>query len=301
MFLAFPAKDELMSMDAFADRFVPTADGLTIYLRDYAPLEPSGGLPILCLHGLTRNSRDFEIIAPRLAALGRRVLVMDVRGRGRSDRDPEPMRYGVPTYVGDVAATLHHLQIDKAVFLGTSMGGLMTMVFAAMNPGRVAAAILNDVGPELNPVAVARISDYLGKTNPVDTWEEARAVTRANNEAAFPGRDDAFWDAFARRCWTEQDGQIALDYDPSIAIPFAQPQGPAPADLKPVFQAAFGAIPTLLIRGALSDLILPEHVAAMRGLKPDLAFVEVADVGHAPMLDEPEAMAAIVEFLATAP
>ena len=301
MFLAFPAKDELMSMDAFADRFVPTADGLTIYLRDYAPLEPSGGLPILCLHGLTRNSRDFEIIAPRLAALGRRVLVMDVRGRGRSDRDPEPMRYGVPTYVGDVAAALTHLQIDKAVFLGTSMGGLMTMVFAAMNPGRVAAAILNDVGPELNPVAVARISDYLGKTNPVDTWEEARAVTRANNEAAFPGRDDAFWDAFARRCWTEQDGQIALDYDPSIAIPFAQPQGPAPADLKPVFQAAFGAIPTLLIRGALSDLILPEHVAAMRGLKPDLAFVEVADVGHAPMLDEPEAMAAIVEFLARSP
>jgi len=301
VFLAFPAKDELMSMDAFADRFVPTADGLTIYLRDYAPLEPSGGLPILCLHGLTRNSRDFEIIAPRLAALGRRVLVMDVRGRGRSDRDPEPMRYGVPTYVGDVAAALNHLQVDRAVFLGTSMGGLMTMVFAAMNPGRVAAAILNDVGPELNPVAVARIGAYVGKTAPVDTWDEARAVTRANNEAAFPGRDDVFWDAFARRCWTEQDGQIALDYDSSIAIPFAQPQGPAPADLKPVFQAAFGAIPTLLIRGALSDLILPEHVAAMRGLKPDLAFVEVPTVGHAPMLDEPEAMAAIVEFLARAP
>jgi pimeloyl-ACP methyl ester carboxylesterase len=250
---------------------------------------------------LTRNSRDFEVIAPRLAALGRRVLVMDVRGRGRSDRDPEPMRYGVPTYVGDVVAALNHLGIEKAVFLGTSMGGLITMVFAAMSPGRVAAAILNDVGPELNPIAVARIGAYVGKTNPVDAWDEARAVTRANNEAAFPGRDDAFWDGFARRCWHEEDGKIALSYDPLIAIPFAQPQGPAPADLKPVFQAAFGAIPTLLIRGALSDLILPEHVAAMRGLKPDLAFVEVANVGHAPMLDEPEAMEAIVSFLATAP
>jgi pimeloyl-ACP methyl ester carboxylesterase len=290
-----------MLQDSFADRFVPTADGLTIYLRDYAPLEPSGGLPVLCLHGLTRNSRDFEVIAPRLAALGRRVLVMDVRGRGRSDRDPEPMRYGVPTYVGDVVAALNHLGIEKAVFLGTSMGGLITMVFAAMSPGRVAAAILNDVGPELNPIAVARIGAYVGKTNPVDAWDEARAVTRANNEAAFPGRDDAFWDGFARRCWHEEDGKIALSYDPLIAIPFAQPQGPAPADLKPVFQAAFGAIPTLLIRGALSDLILPEHVAAMRGLKPDLAFVEVANVGHAPMLDEPEAMEAIVSFLATAP
>jgi pimeloyl-ACP methyl ester carboxylesterase len=290
-----------MLQDSFADRFVPTADGLTIYLRDYAPLEPSGGLPVLCLHGLTRNSWDFEVIAPRLAALGRRVLVMDVRGRGRSDRDPEPMRYGVPTYVGDVVAALNHLGIEKAVFLGTSMGGLITMVFAAMSPGRVAAAILNDVGPELNPIAVARIGAYVGKTNPVDAWDEARAVTRANNEAAFPGRDDAFWDGFARRCWHEEDGKIALSYDPLIAIPFAQPQGPAPADLKPVFQAAFGAIPTLLIRGALSDLILPEHVAAMRGLKPDLAFVEVANVGHAPMLDEPEAMEAIVSFLATAP
>ncbi|MBU6405609.1 MAG: alpha/beta hydrolase [Alphaproteobacteria bacterium] len=290
-----------MIQDAFADRFVPTADGLTIYLRDYAPLEPSSGLPMLCLHGLTRNSRDFEIIAPRLAALGRRVLVMDVRGRGRSDRDPEPMRYGVPTYVGDVMAALDYLQIDRAVFLGTSMGGLITMVFAAMTPGRVAAAILNDVGPELNPVAVARIGAYVGKTNPVESWDEALGITRANNEAAFPGRDDAFWDAFARRCWHEDNGKIALSYDPLIAIPFSQPQGPAPADLKPLFQAAFGAIPTLLIRGALSDLISPEHVATMQALKPDLAFREIAGVGHAPMLEEPEAMAAIIEFLAQAP
>ena len=256
---------------------------------------------MLCLHGLTRNSRDFEVIAPRLAALGRRVLVMDVRGRGRSDRDPEPMRYGVPTYVQDVVGALDHLGVDKAVFVGTSMGGLITMVLGAMQPGRVAAAVLNDVGPELNPIAIARIASYLGKTNPVHTWDEARDIIRMLNEAAFPDRDEAFWDAFARRCWKEQDGVIALDYDPLIAVPFGLPQGPAPADLKPVFQAAFGQIPTLLVRGALSDLILPEHVAAMRGLKPDLAFAEVPNVGHAPMLDEPEAMAALVDFLARCP
>jgi pimeloyl-ACP methyl ester carboxylesterase len=291
-----------MNLDAFADRYVPTQDGLTLYLRDYAPWEPSGGMPILCLHGLTRNSKDFETVAPRLAALGRRVLALDVRGRGRSDYDPDPMRYAIPTYVQDVMTVLDKLGLEKAVFVGTSMGGLITMVLGALQPGRIAAAVLNDVGPELNPAAIARIAAYVGKTEPVGDWAAAAAATRAIGAAAFPARDDAFWLAFAQRCWKEQpDGRIALDYDPLIAVPFGLPQGPAPADLKPVFQAAFGGVPTLLVRGALSDLILPEHLAAMRELKPDLAVVEVANVGHAPMLDEPESMDALVDFLARVP
>jgi pimeloyl-ACP methyl ester carboxylesterase len=251
---------------------------------------------------LTRNSKDFETVAPRLAALGRRVLALDVRGRGRSDYDPDPMRYAVPTYVQDVLGLLDALGLERAVFVGTSMGGLITMLLGALYPGRIAAAVLNDVGPELNPAAIARISGYIGKTQPVADWAAAAAATKAIGEAAFPNKDDAFWLAFAQRCWKEQpDGRIALDYDPMIAVPFGLPDGPAPPDLKPVFQAALGAVPTLLVRGALSDLILPEHVAAMRALKPDLSVIEVPGVGHAPMLDEPEAMDALVDFLARAP
>jgi pimeloyl-ACP methyl ester carboxylesterase len=212
------------------------------------------------------------------------------------------MRYGVPTYVQDVLAVLDKLGLERAVFLGTSMGGLITMVLGALNPGRIAAAVLNDVGPELNPAAIARIAAYVGKTEPVRDWAAAAAATKAIGETAFPGRDEAFWLAFAQRCWKEQpDGRIALDYDPMIAVPFGLADGPAPPDLKPVFQAAFAEAPTMLVRGALSDLILPEHVATMRGLKPDLNVVEVANVGHAPMLDEPESMDALVDFLARVP
>ncbi len=291
-----------MNLDAFTDRYVPTQDGLTLYLRDYAPWQPSGGLPILCLHGLTRNSKDFETVAPRLAALGRRVLALDVRGRGRSDYAADAMRYMVPTYVQDVLAVLDKLGLDRAVFVGTSMGGLVTMVLGALYPGRVAAAVLNDVAPELNPAAVARIGAYVGKMQPVANWDDAALATKAIGETAFPGRDDAFWLTFAQRCWKQQpDGRIALDYDPMIAAPFALADGPAPPDLKPVFLAAFASIPTLLVRGALSDLVLPEHVAMMRGLKPDLAVVEVPNVGHAPILDEPESMDALVDFLARVP
>lgn len=281
------------------ERFAPTPDGLSLFLRDYAPLEPGMGLPVLCLHGLTRNGRDFEAVAPRMAALGRRVLTLDVRGRGRSDRDPEPLRYNPATYAGDVIAVLDHLQIPKAVFVGTSMGGLITMIVAALAKERVAAAVLNDVGPQLNPAAIARIMDYVGKTAAFPSWDAAAAGVRAINEPAFPGRDHAFWLAFARRTCAEQpDGSVAFDYDPAIAEPFKQPQGAAPADADALFQAGLGPIPTLLVRGALSDLILPEGVAAMRALKPDLDVVEVATVGHAPMLDEPEAWEALLGFLA---
>jgi pimeloyl-ACP methyl ester carboxylesterase len=289
-------------MDTFADRFVQTTDGLNIYLRDYQATQPSSGVPVLCLHGLTRNSKDFAIVAPRIAALGRRVLAMDVRGRGRSDYDPEPMRYGIPTYVQDVQTGLNALGIDQVVILGTSMGGLIAMVLGALAPGRMVAAILNDVGPEINPAAVAKIAAYVGKTEPVNTWAEAVQVMRANYESAAPGMDDAFWLSFAERCFdVRPDGKIALSYDPNIAAPFGMPQGAAPPDLKPVFQAAFGPIPTLLVRGGRSELLLPEHVADMRALKPDLSFVEVPNVGHAPQLDEPAAWDAILSFLAKVP
>ncbi len=291
-----------MSEDFIARR-VAVQDGLFLTVRDYAPVEPDTGLPVICLHGLTRNERDFETLAPRIAALGRRVLVMTMRGRGLSDPDPDPARYNVAAYAGDVAVAMDALDAPSAVFVGTSMGGLITMVLAASQPARVAAAVLNDIGPYLDPQGLARIGGYVGKGGPVASWQEAAAAAKALNGAAFPRRadDDAFWMRFARRAFRETaDGRVAPDYDPMIALAFGEQPTPAP-DLGPVFQAAFSARPTLVVRGAISDLLSEDGLMRMRDLKPDLAIARVPDVGHAPTLEEPEAWDAILDFLARTP
>lgn len=284
----------------FEERIVPTVDGLTLYVRDYAALAPATGLPVVCLHGLTRNSRDFEAIAPRIAACGRRVIVPDMRGRGRSANDPDPAHYVPAVYAQDVLSLLDKLEAPEAVFVGTSMGGLITMVMAMLAPGRIAAAVLNDVGHKLAPQGLERIGSYVGRARPVATWAEAAAAVRAVNGAAFPDRaeDAQFWEIAARRSFrTREDGMLEADYDPHIALAFATPSEAPPADLTPLFQA-LAQRPVLLVRGAISDLLTPDIVAEMQTLKPDLACVEVERVGHAPWLDEPAAWDAMLSFLA---
>lgn len=278
-------------------RFFEVSDGLKLFVRDLPAQGPEIGPPVLCLHGLTRNGRDFEAILPRIAAGGRRALALDVRGRGRSDYDPKPERYQPPTYVGDVLQLLDVFEIPRAAFVGTSMGGLITMILAAMAPQRIERAVLNDIGPKLEPAGLARIAGYVGTGEPVKTWDEAAAKIKAINGAAFPDADDAFFAAMARRTFREKEGAVALDYDPDISAPFRQPGGAAPADLWPLFDA-LKPIPLLVVRGAISDLFSAETVAEMKARKPDMESVEVARVGHAPMLDEPEAWAAISRFLA---
>lgn len=285
---------------AFEERIIATADGLTLYARDYAPLTPVTGLPVICLHGLTRNSRDFEVIAPRIAACGRRVVAPDVRGRGKSANDPDPAHYQPAIYAQDVAALMDKLEIHEAVFIGTSMGGIITMVLAALAPARIAAAVLNDVGLKLSPEGIARIGSYVGRTRPVANWGEAAEAVRAIAGQAYPGRldDGEFWDAFARRTFRQrEDGLLETDYDPHIALAFAAPGDAPPPDMTPLFQA-LAAKPVLCVRGAISDLLSAETVAEMRALKPDLEAVRVENVGHAPMLDEPEAWEAVLGFLA---
>lgn len=280
---------------------VRTADGLGLFVRDLAPEAPAQGdvdlgVPVLCLHGLTRNSRDFDLVAPRIAALGRRVLVMDVRGRGRSDWDPQPARYQPMTYAQDALAALDALGIARAVWLGTSMGGLITMAAAAMAPGRLAGAVLNDIGPVIDPAGLRRIADYVGKGGPQASWADAAAAVQAINGAAFPRADAAFWLTMAQRTYRARaDGRLEADYDPAIAAPM-NPDAPPP-DLQPLF-AALAPIPTLVVRGALSDILSRDGVAAMRALKPDVGVAEVPAVGHAPTLEEPSAWLPIVDFLA---
>ncbi|MEZ6023819.1 MAG: alpha/beta hydrolase [Hyphomonadaceae bacterium] len=284
----------------FEERIVATVDELALYVRDYPPLLPVTGLPVICLHGLTRNSRDFEVIAPRIAALGRRVLAMDVRGRGKSANDPDPAHYVPAVYAQDVVSMMDALEAPRAVFLGTSMGGLITMVLAMTAPERIAASILNDVGHRLNPEGLARIASYVGGGRPVESWAQAEEACRAIAGDVFPSKlDDAlFWARFARRIFRErEDGLIETDYDPHIALAFADASDAPAPDLSPLFQA-LARQPLLSVRGGLSDILTPEIVAEMRALKPDLEAVTVENVGHAPLLDEPEAWDAILDFLA---
>ncbi len=285
-------------MTAYQDRTFVSHDGLTLHARDYAAVGEPGKLPVLCLHGLTRNAADFEDVAPWIAARGRRVVAMDVRGRGLSAYDPQPMNYHPATYAQDVLAGMAALEMPRAVFVGTSMGGLITMVVAAVNGAAVAGAVLNDVGPELAPGAVSRITGYVGVTPPVASWEDAVGYARGLNAVAFPRADDAFWERFARRLFRDDaDGRPVLAYDPAIADIFrVAPTGPGP-DLWPLFSGLVAGRPTLLIRGALSDLVDPEIAGRMRQAAPELDYAEVPEVGHAPLLTEPEAQLALAAFL----
>lgn len=287
----------------YADRRWTSPDGLSLYARDYAPADGPAKLPVIAIHGLTRNSADFDAIAPLIASSGRRVLAIDVRGRGLSDRAPDPMTYQPANYAKDVLALLSATGIERAVFLGTSMGGLITMAMAAIRSKAVAAAIINDVGPEVAKEGLARIAAYAGQPVEVHSWADAAGYVRKNNELAFPDRDDAFWDAFARRCFRiGTEGAPVLDYDPDIAVPIRAAGAKALVpNLWPFFNRLARGRPTLLIRGETSDLLSPEIAAKMQKSAKKMWFAEVPGIGHAPMLDEPEAKAAIFEFLNQAP
>jgi pimeloyl-ACP methyl ester carboxylesterase len=286
-------------MSGYSERFWTSSDGLRLFARDYAGADGEARLPVVCLHGLTRNSRDFEDVAPAIAALGRRVLSLDMRGRGQSDRDPNGANYHLGTYAADVAALMDALGIACAVFVGTSMGGLITMTLATIAPARVAAALLNDVGPELHPAGIARIASYVGKRAQIGSWPDAAAYARSINEAAFPDHPEEFWDRFARRTFREdENGRPALDYDPAIASAVAP--GALP-DLWPLFTAFAAGRPLALVRGGISDLITADIAERMKAAAPHLAVTEVPGIGHAPMLSEPEAGTAISRFLAAVP
>ena len=284
----------------YADRRWTSPDGLSLYARDYAPADGPARLPVIAIHGLTRNSADFEVIAALIAASGRRVLAVDVRGRGKSDRAPDPMTYTPDVYARDVVALMEQLGIEKAVFLGTSMGGLITMALTAIKPRAIAAAMINDVGPELAPEGLARIAAYASQPIVIETWADAAAYARRINETALPHYTDADWMAFARRTFREgTEGVPVLDYDPDISAPIKAAGAKALIpNLWPYFRALARKKPALLLRGATSDLLSPAIVAKMRKAAPSMAYAEVPGVGHAPMLDEPEARAAIFEFLA---
>lgn len=276
----------------FEDQYFPVASGLKLHARTY---EGGDKTPVLCLHGLTRNVADFEELAPKIAATGRRIAALSFRGRGRSDYDPDYLNYHPLTYRDDVLKVLDALNMPKAVLVGTSLGGITTMLVNEAAPNRVKAAIINDVGPDLAPEGIARIASYVGKDNgPAADIEEAAARIKAINSVAFPDASDEEWIKFARRTFRETDKGWTLDYDPNVAKALAE-VGPAP-DLWAPFESLKNK-PTLIIRGGISDLLSPEIVAKMRAVHPGFDYTEVPNVGHAPMLTEPAAWDAIEAFL----
>lgn len=283
-------------MTRYEDRFWSSRDGLKLHYRDYAgPVERP---PVICMHGLTRNARDFAELAERLSP-DWRVLCLEMRGRGESEYAREAVTYNPLQYVQDVTALLDELGIDRFVAVGTSLGGLMTMLLSLQSPERIAAAVINDVGPYLEPAGIERIKSYVGQGRSFPTWVHAARGLEEMHSAAYPGRDLPFWIAAAKRVMTlSSNARIVFDYDMKIAEPFVQlDPDAAQADMWPALEALAGR-PILIVRGALSDLLGPATLDGMLQRLPAAEAITIADVGHAPTLCEPEAFAAIDRLLA---
>jgi pimeloyl-ACP methyl ester carboxylesterase len=281
----------------FIERFFRSRDGLQIYFRDYEG--DTAKAPVLCLHGLTRNSRDFAALAGHIAP-ARRVLVPDQRGRGRSQYDAQWMNYHPGTYVEDVWTLLGELSIQRVVVVGTSLGGLMAMLMAATRPQMLAGVVLNDIGPEIDPVGVARIQSYAGRLPPVRNWDDAAAQMKMTFGLAFPEYDEQQWRDFARKSFDEDEAGVPrLAADPRIGD--AVRAIPAPPGIAQAMWLAFGQLrnlPALALRGATSDLLSAATFERMQQEVPSLVAVTVPNRGHAPQLDEPDSLRAIDAFLA---
>lgn len=279
---------------SYTDEYWTSPDGLKLYYRDYAG--PNDKPPVLCLHGLTRNSRDFAPLAETLAG-DWRVIVPEMRGRGNSEYAKDTSTYTPPTYIKDVEALLAELGIEKFVAIGTSMGGLMTMLMAAKDASRIVAAVLNDIGPEIDPTGLAHIAGYVGQGRSFDTWMHAANSLRETHGASFPDYSIDTWLEMAKRTMVlGQNGRLVLDYDMGIADPFKSANDAPQPDLWPAFKA-LSDTPTLLVRGELSNLLTEQTQSRMARVHGNLRTVTVPRVGHAPMLDEPESLAAIQALL----
>ncbi|HUD31084.1 MAG TPA: alpha/beta hydrolase [Novosphingobium sp.] len=285
-------------MKVFEDRFWSSRDGLKLHFRDYpGPDGAAGPLPVVCLHGLTRNARDFDVLAPRLAA-ERRVICPDLRGRGDSEYARDSATYTPMQYCEDVLALLDQEGIDRFVAIGTSLGGLMTMGLATVIPERIAGAVINDVGPWLEPAGLARIKDYVGQGRSFATWVHAARGLEDSQGAAHPGHTLDFWIGMAKRLMTvANNGRVVFDYDMKIAEPFLALDVDAQPDLWPAWDA-LGAAHVTVVRGARSDLLSAATLAEMVRRIPSAEALTLPDVGHAPTLDEPESVAAIERLLA---
>ena len=298
MISTHPAQDEIVTMKKkteLYERFITSQDGLALFVRDYPGPSDTNRPPILCLSGLTRNSRDFIPLAHDLATT-QRVLCLDYRGRGRSDYDPKWLNYRPETYIADVNAILTALNIHRITVIGTSLGGLVAMGLAVVRPTILAGVVLNDIGPEIGPIGLQRIMNYLSDLSPAPDRLSALNRARALLDRAIITNDmvEHMLEVSFRQ---QPNGSYKFDFDPNIMRPLYKAKTPA-ASLWPLFRA-LRCCPVLALRGAQSMLLTKECFAAMRHDRPDLHTALIPEVGHAPCLEEVEARTAIANFTAT--
>lgn len=280
----------------YQDIFYKSSDGLTLYARDYD--DGTGKPVILGLHGLTRNSDDFHDFALHLRDRFR-IITVDQRGRGRSDYDPDSSKYRLDIYCADMFHLFEHLGLKKVISIGTSMGGLMTMIMASQKPEIFRAAIINDIGPEIAPEGLERIRRYVGVSRDFASWDEAaRAIKKQQTTDVFPLYTSEDWMAFAKRvCKQTSEGRIEFAYDPALANPFKEDDSvSAPVDMWPFF-GALKSIPVLTLRGERSDILSAVTLDKMAKSHPNSVAVTIPNIGHAPILTEPESLVAIDSFL----
>lgn len=287
-----------MAAPAFFEGEWESEDGLKLHYRDYsATAERQDRPPLLCLHGLTRNARDFEALAETFAGEWR-IIVPEMRGRGQSEYARDAESYRLDVYMVDVVRLLRQLDCGPVVAIGTSMGGLIAVTLAATKAWPLAGVAVNDIGPDVEPSGMARIRDYVGQGRSFETWMHAARALREMSGAAHPDYAISDWLAFAKRAMVVGgNGRIVFDYDMKIAEPLYAAEGAEPVDLWPAFRA-LGNMPALVLRGELSDLLSAATVARMQSEIPTMRAVTVPRVGHAPTLAEPEAQKAIADLLA---
>ena len=292
------------------ENYFTVPDGLRLFYREFGDAQNTN--VIVCLPGLTRNSLDFVDLARHLASK-HRVICPDLRGRGQSDRDPDRSRYHPGTYVSDVLALLAHLGIQRLAIVGTSLGGLIGLAIAASYPDRLRGLILNDIGPEIDPVGVSRIMGYVGKPVQLKTWEQTGQHVQNLYGVTMSDKDEGFWVDFARRSFREVDGRIEPNSDPGIGDNLRNPsliqrivqwlnkkrvvRKIRGIYLDPWDSFRVSSCPILVLRGEHSDILSAQTVAAMEQEREDVLSVVIPDRGHTPLLDEPEAITAIDGFL----
>jgi pimeloyl-ACP methyl ester carboxylesterase len=264
-------------------QFVSAPDGLQLHVRVYGE-EKGGRLPAVCLPGLSRNGSDFHALAEALS-ISRRVLCVDLRGRGLSEYDRNPANYSLPVEIGDVVTILTEFSAEPAIFIGTSRGGILTMLLAAFRPGAIAGAVFNDIGPVIENAGLMRIKGYVGKLPQPASIEDGAKMLRRRDGAQFTRLTMDDWVEQARRNWWLKDGKLVPSYDPALSktLEDADPDKPLP-DLWAQFDA-LPEVPLMVIRGENSDLLSAATVAAMQGRRPDLAILDIEGEGHAPRLE----------------